>query len=147
MQQTSKTLDFSQLQPVPEHMAQEPAPARPRAARSASTTPARQARTAAPSGRSGAGRRQAATAAPDTEALWYELTQSPGDWYWNTDKKNDRESDYLSVIYFKDDGWPVGLWETSPRGDDNLPDDPDWRADFDAIPETAFAQERPRRRD
>jgi hypothetical protein len=84
---------------------------------------------------------------PDNDALWYELVDDPGLWYWNNDKVNARQSDFLSLAHYKDDGWPVGLWLTNQKGENITPDDPDWQADFDAIPNDAFAQDRPRKRD
>lgn len=97
----------------------------------------------------GAGGRRApaTTAIPEQADLWYELIDRPHEWFWNTNKTNPRAADYISTKYYKDDGWPVSLWETSPNGDNNLPDDDDWSYKYDALSEDDFAQQYPRKRD
>lgn len=99
--------------------------------------------------RSGGGRGRASTPAaiPSEEELWVELVERPQDWYWQQEKKNPRAADFISTKYFKDDGWPVSLWETQANGTSNLPDDPEWNDAYQAIPESDFAQTLPRRRD
>jgi hypothetical protein len=97
----------------------------------------------------GAGGRRAPAAIPEQLDLWYEMVDRPHEWYWQKkeEKKNPRSADYISTEYYKDDGWPVSLWETSPNGDNNLPDDPEWSYKYDALSEDDFAQQYPRKRD
>jgi hypothetical protein len=124
----------------------------PAAPRSTGRTAGRQQASSGPRNatRGGASRGRSATAttaAPSQEDLWYELVDRPHEWYWNTNKTNPRAADYISTKYYKDDGWPVSLWETSPNGDNNLPNDAEWDGRYQAISEDDFASEYPRKRD
>lgn len=108
----------------------------------------RQASTGARSGaRTGpAASRGRSSAVPDQAELWIELVERPHEFYWNQNKRNSSEPDYISTKYLKDDGWPVSLWVEGRNGS-NLPNDEDWLLAYDEIPEDAFAEDRPRRRD
>lgn len=93
--------------------------------------PRQQARTAPSSPRSGA--------TPRPNVLWQELFDYPGDWFWNRNKQNANQPDYISTRYINDKGYPVGLWTTSQYQGASCPN-PDLLATYDPAD---FAQDRP----